>query len=222
MKPALAQALEQRALRPLAVAHERREHHDRFAAELGQHLLDDALAGLRREQVPAARAVRASGACEQHAEVVVDLGQRADRRARSAALALLVDRDRRREPLDGLDVGLLHAPEELARVGREGLEKAPLPLAEERVERERRLAGPGDPRDRHEGVARDVDVDRAQVVLARLADTDGAAPRRRGHRVPAPPARTRAGSREGPFRASCGMRSMGPTSLRARLPDAAS
>ena len=79
-----------------------------------------------------------------------------------ALTGLLVDRDRRREALDRLDVGLLHAPEELARVGRERLEEAPLALAEERVEGERGLARARDPRDRDQAVARDVDVDAAR------------------------------------------------------------
>ena len=62
------------------------------------------------------RAVRAAGAGEEQAEVVVDLGDRADGRPRVAVGRLLVDRDGRRQPLDEVDVGLVHLPEELARI----------------------------------------------------------------------------------------------------------
>ena len=95
-------------------------------------------------------AVRLADPGEQQAQVVVDLGDRADRRARVARRRLLVDRDRRREALDGVDVGLLHLPEELARVRREGLDVAALALGVERVEGERRLARAGQPGDADE------------------------------------------------------------------------
>jgi hypothetical protein len=72
--------------------------------------------------------------------VVDDLGDRAHGRARPALDRLLVDGDGRREALDVVDGRLLHAPEELPGVGREGLEEAPLALAEERVEGQRALA----------------------------------------------------------------------------------
>src|SRR3982074_2097383 len=49
----------------------------------------------------------------QQPQVVVDLRARADRRARVARGRLLVDRDRRREPLDRVDVRLVHLTQEL-------------------------------------------------------------------------------------------------------------
>ena len=55
---------------------------------------------------------------EQQAQVVVDLGDGADRRARIVRSGLLLDRDRRGEPLDQVDVRLLHELQELARVRR--------------------------------------------------------------------------------------------------------
>ena len=85
---------------------------------------------------------------------------------------LLLDRDRRRQAADEVDVGLLHLPEELPRVGRQRLDVAALALGVERVERERRLAGAGHAGEDDELVARDVEVDVAEVVLARAADDD--------------------------------------------------
>jgi hypothetical protein len=63
----------------------------------------------------------------QEAHVIVDFGDGGDGRARVAAGGLLLDRDCGREPVDMLDVGLLHHLEELARVGGERLHISPLP-----------------------------------------------------------------------------------------------
>ena len=115
-----------------------------------QHLVDDLLGRLAGDRPAADRAVRPPDAREQQAQVVVHLGHGADRRARVARRRLLVDRDRRREALDRVDVGLVHLPQELARVGRERLDVAALALGVERVEGERRLARSGQARDAHE------------------------------------------------------------------------
>ena len=53
----------------------------------------------------------------------------------------------RRDSLDRVHLGLVHAVEELARVGAEGLHVAPLPLGIERVEGERGLSRPRYPGD---------------------------------------------------------------------------
>ena len=71
-----------------------------------------------------------------------------------------------------VDVGLLHLPEELARVGGERLDVAALALGEDGVEGEAALAGAGEAGDDDELVARDGDVDVLEVVLARAADDD--------------------------------------------------
>ncbi|MCW2763147.1 MAG: transcriptional regulator, family [Marmoricola sp.] len=60
--------------------------------------------------------------------------------------------------------------EQPARVRRHGLEVASLRLGVQRAKRQRRLPRAGDPGERHYGVAGDVDVDVAEVVLAGAAD----------------------------------------------------
>ena len=92
--------------------------------------------------------------------------------ARVAAGGLLLDRDRGAEPVDMLDIGLLHHLEELARVGAQALDVAPLPLGIDGIERQARLPRPGQPGDHHQPVPGNVDVDRLQVMLARPADLD--------------------------------------------------
>ena len=83
------------------------------------------------------RAVRHPDPCEEQAQVVVDLGYRAHSTPRVLGGRLLLNRDRRREPLDRIDVWLAHQTKELAGVRRERLDVPPLPLGIDRVERKR-------------------------------------------------------------------------------------
>ena len=62
--------------------------------------------------------------------------------------------------------------QELARVGRERLDVAPLALGVDRVEGERGLARAGEAGEHDQLVARDGQVDVLEVVLARAADHD--------------------------------------------------
>ena len=112
----------------------------------------------------------AAGARVEQPEVVVDLGDGADGRAGVLGRRLLVDRHRGRETLDEVDVGLVHLAEELARVRRQRLDVAALALGEDRVERQDRLAGPGQAREDDEGVAWQVERDVLEVVLPGAPD----------------------------------------------------
>ena len=69
-----------------------------------------------------------AGARKQQPQVVVDFGDRADGGARIVRAGLLLDGDRRRQPLDAVDVRLVHHRQELARVGRQRLDVAALAL----------------------------------------------------------------------------------------------
>ena len=105
-------------------------------------------------------------------EVVVDLGDGADGGAGVAARRLLIDRDRRGEPFDEVDVRLVHLAEELPGVCGEALDVAALPLGVDRVERQRRLAGAGQSGEDDQTVARQVQVEVPEVVLPRTTDVD--------------------------------------------------
>ena len=156
----------------LAVAHDRSVDREARSLRQREDLLDDLVEALARDRAPADRAVRPADARVQKAQVVVDLRHRAHRRARVARRGLLVDRDRRREPVDRVDVGLLHHLQELARVGGERLDVAALPLGVDRVERERRLAGARQPGDADERVARQPHRDVFQIVLPGAVDDE--------------------------------------------------
>ena len=111
----------------------------------------------------------AAGARVQHAH---EAGKRRDashRRARARRAALLLKRDGGRQSFDRIEFGHADLVDQAARVRRDRLEVAPLRLGVQRAECERRLAGAGHAREHDEGVARDVEVDVFQVVLARTA-----------------------------------------------------
>src|SRR6185436_11745518 len=135
-----------------------------------EHVVDHLRHALRLERDVVLGTVRRAGAREEQAQVVVDLGNGADGRTRVVARRLLLDGDRRREALDQIDVGLFHELEELARVGRERLDVAPLSLGVERVEGERGLAGARQAGDHHQFLARQLKIDVLEVVRARAAD----------------------------------------------------
>ncbi len=165
-----AQLLEQLAVLALAPAHHRREHHEARALLERHHVIDDLLGRLPGDRPPADVAVRLAHPRPQQAQVVVDLGHRADGRARVARGRLLVDRDGRRQALDRVDVGLVHLAEELARVRGQRLHVAALALGVDRVEGQRGLARARQAGDDHQGVARERDRDVPEVVLPRARD----------------------------------------------------
>jgi len=135
-------------------------------------LVDDALHGVATHEPAAAAAMEPGGARIEQLQVVVELGHRANRRARRAHRVGLVDGDRRQDAVDAVDLRLVHTVEELPRVRRKRLDVAALALRVDRVENERRLAGAGHARDYDELSQRDVDVQGAQIVLTRAPDTD--------------------------------------------------
>ena len=166
------QALDGPRVLALAIVDDRGEQHEAFAARACHDRIDHLGDGLRFESHPVVRAARLADTGEEQPQVVVDLGNGSDRRARIVRRRLLLDGDCGRQPLDMLDVRLLHHREELARVGRERLDIAPLPLGVDGVEGERRLARTRKPRDHHQPVAGDVDVDAFQVVRPGAADAN--------------------------------------------------
>src|SRR3712207_5894188 len=121
--------------------------------------VDDLLRRLPGDRLAAGRAVRPAGARVEEPEVVVDLGDRADGRPRVLRGRLLVDGDRRREPLDEVDVRLVHLAQELPGVRRQRLDVPALPLGEDRVEGQARLARSGQPCEDDEGVPGQVQGD---------------------------------------------------------------
>jgi hypothetical protein len=143
----LARILEQIAELTFPTADERREDFDAGPFGVAKHGVGDLSGALPLDGATTVRAVRRARAGVEQAQVVVDFGDGADRRARIVPRGLLLDRDGRRQPLDGVDVGLLHQPKKLARVGGQRLDVAALSFGENGIECERRFAGAREPGD---------------------------------------------------------------------------
>ena len=154
----------------LALGHQRREH---LEAGPGLHLedvVDDLLRRLPGDPLTADRAVRNAGPRVEQSQVVVDLGDRAHGGARVAGGRLLVDRDRGRQALDEVDVGLVHLAEELAGVGGQRLDVAALALGEDRVEGETGLPRARQTREHDERISRNLDRDVLEIVFSGAPD----------------------------------------------------
>ena len=121
----------------LAIFHHRRQQHQAFAFRLAQHVVDHLADGLRRQRHMVIRAARLADAGEQQAQVVVDLGDGADRGSRVVRGGFLLDGDRRRQTFNMVDVRLFHQRQELARIGGERFDVAALPFGIQRIESQR-------------------------------------------------------------------------------------
>src|SRR5215203_740434 len=125
---------------PLAAPHHGSEHLESGTLRQPQQSIHDLLGRLPADRFATYGAVRAACPRVEQAEEVIDLRDGAHRRARVTARGLLIDRHRRREALNEVDIRLVHLAQELTRVGRQGLDVAALSFREDRVEREARLA----------------------------------------------------------------------------------
>ena len=124
----------------LAAAHDRRQQIEPGAFGQRQHAIDHLRDDLALDRQARGGRIGHADARPQQPHVVVDLGDGADGRARIFRGRLLLDGDRRRQPVDLVDVGLLHHLQELARIGRERLDVAALALGIDGVEGERGFA----------------------------------------------------------------------------------
>ncbi len=108
-------------------------------------------------------------------QIVVELRQGPDRRAGIARDRPLADGDGGGKAGDMGDLGPSELAQELAGVGGERFEVAPLGFPEDDVERQGGLSGAGHAGDDGDPAARDVDVDPPEVVLGRPLDDDAVA-----------------------------------------------
>ena len=90
-----AQVFENLHMLALAVRHHRREQHQARALRQADHVIHHLAHGLGGERDAVIRAARFADARVQQAQVVVDFGYRADRRARVVRGGFLFNRDRR-------------------------------------------------------------------------------------------------------------------------------
>ena len=112
-----AQRVEFLTERSLASPHDRRQHVHPFLGRFGQDRLHHPFHRLRRDRPVARRTVGYADVGEQQTEEVVYLGDGADRRAGIGPGGSLFDGNGGREPVDLIDVRLLHLLEKLTGVG---------------------------------------------------------------------------------------------------------
>ena len=160
------------AVLALPAPHDRREQIEARALRQGQHPVDHLAHRLALDRQTRGGRIGNADPRPEQAHIVVDFGHRADGRARIFRGRLLLDRNRRRQTVDLIDVRLLHHFEELARIGRERLDVAALALGINGVEGERGLARAREAGEHDQLVARDGEIDVLEIVLARAADDD--------------------------------------------------
>ena len=114
--------------------------------------------------------MRLTEPAEEDAQHGVGIGGRADGGARVGAHPLLADDDRRCEPLEVVDVGAGEGGHEALDERAVGRVDHPLRLRGDRREHQRALARPRDAGHDDELAGRDVEIEIAQIVLARAAD----------------------------------------------------
>ena len=158
------------AVLALAAAHDRREEIKPGAFRQRQDAVDHLRHRLTLDRQAGGRRIRHADAGPEEPHVIVDFGDGADCRARIARGGFLFDGNRRRQAVDLVDVRLLHHLQELPRVGRQALDVAPLALRIDGVEGQRGFAGPGQAGEHHQLVARNVEIDVLEIVLARAAN----------------------------------------------------
>ena len=163
------------AVLALAAAHHRRQQIKPGAFGQRHDAVDHLRDGLALDRQSGRRRIGYADARPEQPHVIVDFGDGADRRARIARGGLLLDGNGRRQAVDLIDVRLLHHLQELTRVSRQALDIPALALGIDGVEGERGLARAGQAGEHHQPVARNVEVDVFEIVLARAADGDEAA-----------------------------------------------
>ena len=116
--------------------------------------------------------VEGSGVGEPDFKIVAQFSDGADRRARGFNRIGLLDRYRWTDIFHVIDLRAVEQVDELARVGRKGLDVASLTLCMQGLEYERRLPCPTEPRHDGELSDRQIEVEACEVVLADAAQAD--------------------------------------------------
>ena len=158
---------------PLATADHRRQQDQLCSLGQRHQIGNDLLGRLLADGRVALVAGRLAQACEQQPQVIVDFRDRGHGAARVLAAGALVDRDRRLQAFDQVDVRAFQLVQELPGVDRQAFDVLPLPLGEQRVEGQRALARAAGAGDHDQAIAGQVDVDISQVVDPGAANADG-------------------------------------------------
>ena len=190
------QRLEELPVVALAALDHRGHERDAPPVEAPEDEVGDLVVGVVDHLLARDGRIGPRGTRVEQTQEIVDLRDGAHGRAGVLVGGLLLDGHHGAQPRDLIDVGALHRPHELPRVGRERLHVAALPLGIDRVEGQRGLARAREARDDHQFAARDLQIDVLEVVHPRSVYLDrifhrvrSAAPRKAGLRAPEPAVR---------------------------------
>ena len=139
-EPLAKQINEQRVVFTLATANYGCQHLKPSSVFELHYLVNNLLGGLFGQSLAIIYTVLDTDTGKQQTQVVVHLGDRAHRGTRITRSRFLIYRNSRRKAFDDIDVGFVHLPEELPRIGAEAFYIAPLTLGINRVERQTALA----------------------------------------------------------------------------------
>ena len=137
-----------------------------------EDVAEDVLDGMGLHFQPAHGRIGPADTGVQEPQEVVDFRGSGDGGTGVPDVHLLLDGDGRRDALDHLHIGLGHTAQELAGVGRQALGEAALALGEQRIERQGRLPTPGNARDHHEPVPRNLHCYVLEVIDLRPSYDD--------------------------------------------------
>ena len=151
-------------------ANDRRQDHHTFAFRESLQMAHDLIGRLLGDRFTALETVRYTNGGKQQPEVVVDFGHGADGRTRAPCGCLLLDRNRRRKPFDGIHVRWFQAIEKLPGVGRKRFDVSALSFGVKRVEGEAGFSGPAQTRNDSEPVAGNFHINALEIVLPGAAD----------------------------------------------------
>ena len=145
---------------------------ENVAPGIGEYCGGGTLDRVARDFKIASRTNRASDRGEQESQIVVNLGDGADGRARVLDRILLAQRERGRNRGYRIDVRPLHPLQKQPRVSREALHVAALPLGVKRIEHQARFARARNPRDHGQPAVRQIERKIAEIVSPRPPNTD--------------------------------------------------
>ena len=148
----------------------RRENQEARSLREGKDAVDDLIGGLLADLPAADRAMRDAHPRVEQSEIVVDFRDRSDRGARVPGGGFLIDGDCRRQPLDGVDIGLVQLTQKHPRIGGQRLDKAPVSLGVDGIKRKRGLSRPGQSGQHNQLVPRDVHIDIFEIMHPHTAD----------------------------------------------------
>ena len=150
----------------LAILHQRCQHIDFAVGKLVQYQAHDLLGGVFHHLLARQVRHRLRSSCIEQTQVVIYLGGSAHGASRVLVHCLLPYRYHRIQPRYLVNIRPLQHAKHVAGIRRESFQVAALPLGKYRVECQRRLAAPTQPRNHRELVVRYVDIDILQVMHA--------------------------------------------------------